>query len=1052
MTQHLPRLIVIAVIAARVVIGPSAGAEGLGRSNQVAIPHGELMVVTPDGPLARPAQPTSADAFGTPPVGQLPPLPDGRHATQADPLVLTIGKHWDSSASAWVYDLAWTGSAGPFTATRALNGGFTNGVQTISLGGTQTVASVGAVSGAQIEFFDVNDSTVLNAAERGLGYAPRPEPGAPSLSSNDLWWGDTLTVTSKFLDTVPDANIAHFWGRRTRADSATVDSALPGYASAAVFTIPDDTPSTYLIVESGGRGSGTAAAPYLRLKAKGVSLPGVTALAFASNRVWVGANGGVWAVDLFKRVPISTLVSGSAMTRAFISKPDSMGRILVVDGSSGVGEVLVIDTSANPPTASHFAFTTDTAHQPPFSRPVLPRGIAVAPDGSACFIADANQSKIVRIPAGNATAITDNWGQKTNWSFADPAGMEAHVNGFLYVGSGTAVWEVNPTGQSSSLYQGTSLTAVRGIEIDRDASTASFARFITTEKPCTEAFNRNPIADVAGGPVRNHGGLVWGETDGKLLLTPDWTYFVYRPFPQRIILNNSGKSQAEASYPSPYQVQDRVVEVVANGWSGVPLSLRVVDPPDLAPYAPDGGWCGYGGLTCTAQLPYEGNDNQGAEAPGLSLSASGPFTPTLLAAPGADNLLTFYLRVPAQYSGNNFQIEGRKVNASTGQPIADKITGLSGVYTSWKRVFIERDKMFRKGGLLWRDYGAPGECGGPEQPPCCGTAGALPCNQIAVHALQNVPVGATVVVFDEARPAGTEGQVRAVTAIYKRDTDEPCTPSDPSCRFVLDSPLTRTFKASNYDLDTALPLFTNLHSGGLGVLSGCDPGENHRPDLPGSCYFGVDVGGLERPFADALLEVRGLRKGMGALPWNLGGTSFDAEPTTQYFSRIWFQNIIVRNDVEAVEQNYFHIFSGDQAGVEASGYSRSTCDYMVVFRGWMEGNWPQTSGEYARQAAAHEFGHMFDVNPCAVSPNQGHDDHFAWCSLTGCVSPVPTPGYERCVMYEANALGGDWAELVGNDVNRFCCSNLFGKPGSAKCGELPACDSENGIRNHRDPE
>ncbi|MBP7799902.1 MAG: hypothetical protein KA072_14870 [Thermoanaerobaculaceae bacterium] len=1050
MTQHLPRLIVIGTIATRVVIGPSVAAEGPARSDQVALPHGELMVVTPDGQLARPAQPTSADAFGTPPVGQLPPLPDGRHATQADPLVLTIGKHWDSSAGAWVYDLAWTGSAGPFTVTRALNGDFTNGVQTISLGGAQTVASVSAVSGAQIEFFDVSDNTVANAAERGLGYAPRPEPGAPSLSSNDLWWGDTLTVTSKFLDTVPAANIAHFWGRRMRADSATVDSALPGYASAAVFTIPDDTLSTYLIVESGGKGSGTAAAPYLRLKAKGVSLPGVTALAFASNRVWVGANGGVWAVDLFKRVPISTLVSGSAMTRAFISKPDVNGRILVVDGSSGVGEVLVINTSANPPTANHFAFTTDTAHQPPFSRPILPRGIAVAWDGSACFIADANQSKIVRIPAGNATAITDNWGQKTNWSFADPAGMEAHSNGFLYVGSGTAVWEVNPTGQSSSLYQGTGLPAVRGIEIDRDASTASFARFITTEKPCTEVFNRNPIADVAGGPVRNHGGLVWGESDGKLLLTPDWTYFIYRPFPQRIILNNSGKSQAVASYPSPYQVQDRVVEVVANGWSGVPLSLRVVDPPDLAPYAPDGGWCGYGGLTCTAQLPYEGNDNQGAEAPGLSLSASGPFTPTLLAAPGTDNLLTFYLRVPAQYSGNNFQVEGRKVNASTGQPIADKVTGLSGVYTSWKRVFVERDWMFRWGGLLREDFGAPGACGGAGQPPCCGTAGQLACNEVVVWPWVSAKVGDAVVVFDKTHPAESGGERRTVTAILKRDSGEVCTGVDEECRVVLDGPLANSYRASFWDDVVPIANFENLESGGLGVLSGCDPDLNAPYESLGSCFHRADMRGVEAPFGDAFVEVRGLKLGSGAVP----PVSYALDPLypdpARYFNATWFRNMqpLEGDPPPASPQNYFHLIGADSSLEAASGFSEADYDYLYVFRGWLEISYFTILPQYVRQTTVHELGHMFRVN-CAA--NQHHDSNDAWCG-SACLDPPPPPGIEKCVMFE-DKYGNPslWEQLIGNDVNRFCCINLFGAPGRHQCNNA-TCDDDLGIRNHADPE
>jgi len=44
-----------------------------------------------------------------------------------------------------------------------------------------------------------------------------------------------------------------------------------------------------------------------------------------------------------------------------------------------------------------------------------------------------------------------------------------------------------------------------------------------------------------------------------------------------------------------------------------------------------------------------------------------------------------------------------------------------------------------------------------------------------------------------------------------------------------------------------------------------------------------------------------------------------------------------------------------------------------------------------------------------------------------------------------------WEQLIGNDVNRFCCINLFGAPGRHQCNNA-TCDDDLGIRNHADPE
>jgi hypothetical protein len=132
---------------------------------------------------------------------------------------------------------------------------------------------------------------------------------------------------------------------------------------------------------------------------------------------------------------------------------------------------------------------------------------------------------------------------------------------------------------------------------------------------CT-AYNKNPIETPGGTtPPRYLGAWIFnyalpsatGSGLQNLAVEPIWhfsyPYLVSHP-PQRIILNNAGQN---VPYPSIDQIADRIVALRVSGWPGMRVRLKLMDPPDEAPYAPDGGWGAKGGQTPSA--PYDVKDN-----------------------------------------------------------------------------------------------------------------------------------------------------------------------------------------------------------------------------------------------------------------------------------------------------------------------------------------------------------------------------------------------------------------------------------------------------------
>ncbi|MEW6477803.1 MAG: hypothetical protein AB1679_36620, partial [Actinomycetota bacterium] len=566
----------------------------------------------------------------------------------------------------WQVTLTWTGGTAPYTVVGAGNGAFTSGVATL---GSGLAGPPFVWTGATVPaFFNVTDGSVVSKAVEGIGYDPAPAPTAPTPNLTTVWWGDEIQLGSSYLDPIAAANTAFMFDLPVRATST--GGGVP-YASTATFDVPDDARTFLPVVQAHGRSSPINGSAPVTMSPPIPVVSAIRAVVWApqNGHVWLAADGVVRRSDIFLRTPV-VVDTISTFTKPYISRVAATGHFLVVDGAEGVGAVYTIAAGGGAPT--WYAATNDGG----FTRDIRPVGIAVDPDGLACYIADALSGKVVKIPAGagSGQTIVDGWGGLA-FALPDPCGIDVNVGHQVLVASNDG-WVYQLTGPVTAYADSNPGINVHAIAIDRDSSGPGVVRYWTTTSPgLAEAFNLNPV----GGAARYHGAFVFGLASGRLAVDPHWGIFAKVRSFHRVVLDNSAQAVA---YPSPLQEADRVVKLQAQGWKGVAMRLRVIDPPDLAPYAPTGGWNAGGAVP-----PYEGNDNQGMTDYGLALSAGATqWTPALVAAPASDDgVLTFYLKAPARYSGNNFQVEVTKCDVAD-QILPERVAGLSGVVTAWKRV------------------------------------------------------------------------------------------------------------------------------------------------------------------------------------------------------------------------------------------------------------------------------------------------------------------------------------------------------------------------------
>ena len=406
--------------------------------------------------------------------------------------------------------------------------------------------------------------------------------------------------------------------------------------------------------------------------------------------LYVAEAQGIWRLSMMKTMPTARKVGGVSPGRYFLSRAMSNNWVLFISGAQGNPPVQYFDGCERSPLAGLWAQTTDNG----FTSSFRATGIAARPDGGFAYLADALQGYTIRVPfnaGAGSSPIEDRWGGNTVLSFADPAGIDAATSGALLVTteSPRATYLI-PAAGGATYQDQVSDKVIHSLQIDHDVSDASFHRNYAT--------GNQGIALVRNRTTRM-GGLVFALSD-RVVVEPNRHYEATNPWPTRVLLSNTVHDDVHSPYPSGFQTADRIVRIEFRGWAGVTQYLRVVDPPDTAPYAP-----------VPTPPAYYADDNTatvlGATDWGLTTDPAGvnPAPQKCLAVTPPSNTVpaTVYLKVPAHFAGDNFRIEVSKQDWGAACDAANTVEFVTPRYTSWKRIFIERDPMFRYGGLLSAD-------------------------------------------------------------------------------------------------------------------------------------------------------------------------------------------------------------------------------------------------------------------------------------------------------------------------------------------------------------
>jgi len=975
-----------------------------------------------------------------------------------DTVLLSVLKSWDSGTGTWQVTMDWSGGTTPFTVSYSTDPSFQRGDRTLDMYTSSTTLTVAANSAATLECFAVTDADGVSPSVQGTGSDPYPDIPAPTILQDGKWRGDTVTLNANYLDLMPEENFVGLAAQQVQAGSVTDGG--NGFAASASFTVPDDGRGAYAYLSTHGQ-SPTTAVPFIHLYPRGISAYGnIRSVIYAppTGHIWVAADGKVDEIDIFEHDPV-IVRSITTYTKPYLSQCTTDGRILVVDGVTGVGEIDQINATSG--TVTLYANTNDTAHTPNFTRSILPVGVAVDPNGSVGYIADAiygqDLSTPVRFPQNNSAAITDNYGNWPNWYFPDPCGMEVGLTHQLFMGS-AYYWVGNVTASGTTTYWDYDtcdpVTAEcytpNALLMDRDVSTTSYDRCYYNNAPWTMAYNQNAIASLReSAPARNLGADVVA-LNGWLSVEPLWEYTVSGNAPKPVILNNSNQSYP---YPTKYQVADRLVELQVRGWYNVQVHLRLIDPPDTSPYAPAGGWPAKG--TQTAVPPYEAYDNdvwnEGYSDFGLTINPDGSSsTMALNVWPGSNGLATFYLKLPYRYAGDNWQLEVTKETAF-GNLVLNKIPSYSALFTGWKRVFVEKDRMFRRGNLLDADVSPP-PAGQLFLARWDGTTPAS--NKMYVQG------GDQIVVFDTDHPYPGPGTLPYETATISTDpapnfydAPKPGGGTKSVLLVYLDHTLAQAYVASPMD-------FSAGNSAAVGVTHSADgqitDTSTNQINGTHSAFYDTDIRDIQQPFDEAYVDFKAVLSGAGAVPYIPPSIPFyvvGADGGSESTNRFNFQS---RWNPHQGAPNCIYLLGcrgKDFTGTDlTAGYTDASAIHYSFIYVETVSTWgtfysiPSALIKLAlRQDTDHEVGHNFLTNFCTnlvkcddASKHRGKHDYRGWWKYggTGC------PSWHPCLMFPG-------LSMPPTSTNRFCLEDLL--LGDPNCSAPPPYPRQGAIRTLNDP-
>jgi len=769
------------------------------------------------------------------------------------------------------------------------------------------------------------------------------------------------------------------------------------------------------------------------------------------------------------------------------TKTGNSGRLFCAPGTSATGnkQTYYVDTSSSSGLANCGLLINSGSNNA--------RGVAVDPNPNGvsgrdvvyfAHAIDTGPNYVIRKLAADCSGTIDgNYGNR-NWSlFAgwnDIVGMTVDPqNGDLYVASLTEVDRVKPDETVQVVKTG--FTSIKGIDVSREGASdpglllvADGGASNTVKAIALDNLSGTPMAVapaanlraasfgamVSGGPwlAANVNRIVAinnnGDSGGVDPLRSDPLFDVLPVGPFKVWI--SSPSVGEAMPPG--QVAVRGYGVADPPYSQANVTLQFHDGKSRFVCA----WTGDPGKGAPqydpAPLTQTDCDKPRAYATAIcdnknDISTGGPGSFTDAGDPiqscktcGGSTPCEWKFRISTRYGGDNYKVYFALDSSSS------LFVGTSDIYTAWKHVHVEPDRMCRRGNLLAQDYGAPGECGGLNQPACCGTQGQPACTEISMYdwgAANNLLIGDSLTVFDEKRPYETSADHPVVSGIG--------IPAGGTVTITLDRALLHSYRASDRNPNALNePWFSNGHSGGICV------------DASG--YYEADTSGLRQPYDDAFVDYHisaAGQAGSGVIPFLAPFllNSVNKFCRMSRFDSIWFGHFSPDGAIgncalpepqtlASASNNYFHLVGAqnEDGTSQRSAASYFLCNWLYVYSDAVAHDCTLTSamcgpGELANMQhyyPAHETGHLFGVNNC--SPPDKHDSRDAWCGSAGGACVNPTWGPEKCPMYGGNVQGQDM-DFRADGIDHFCREDLI--LGDPNCVGNPR---DGAVRTKEDPQ
>ncbi len=957
-----------------------------------------------------------------------------------------------------------------------------------------------------VEFFDVTDETEINQGADGNGLLP-PEPPQLTTITASPFIGGTGTITGTGFSAVREDDLICFTGGYCiTPDAATttqLDFKVPPGAISGPFTVStgdldspamdavfslEDTALPAMIIRSLGF------VPSMGDYYAAVSEGGTNKI----MRLYYDSGTGKWARE--NRTGSYTLLHYGPPAAA---ANGNMYFGQVEQSKSGAGTRVVV---TNPPTNAANCYTIPSPV--PGTNNVRVVGIAADPNpdgiaGRNMFYAlfedvTASLKYIKKMPTDCSGIADGDWGNQSgswNWNALNGAAVDPKT-GDLYVAEKTAVRVVRFATEAVENFKSGFATNIYNIAVWRDPGT-NFGLLVVGD------FGAGQVRTVPlDNPSASATTLATGSTTRAVsvgLTTYEDTSYTPAVLARLLVLHNDGSTiklreepylkmstdgnpYVRAWISSPEGSNDRATfqgstrisyNPASTDYSTVqfsvwwsddqirPICAMMGDALSVAKYEPRPS-----PIPAACFKPWQDpinpaiingrcDNNEDFVSSGVGTSTyNNDFKDCRDNCGTASNPCTFNFRITQHWGGDTYR------------PIIfaqDTRTYLGGAKVNpWKRYYIEKDKMCKRGGILdGYLYFAGGD--GDSDPDFIWVRRwdqALSLDDPSYPQL-----GDTARIFDSEHTFESGGEDAVIVARTLEELFDPqniyCTGMDPCsqpgcvCRwavkFGLDRDLVTTYWSSRDE-------FQNGKSAGVCV--------------PSQGYYQVNTTRLNKmdqtgPFDDAFVQFKTMKEGQNVVPY-LHTTHNDGPIKERVpFHQYWFSK---KKPIDCqisppqscigccnTPQNIFHLIgSSDAVGSRGVNYADSDISYVYAAGIQRDvdtlcsspGCYGDEFQNYLSFVSAHEPGHNFRVNPCR---DAHHCLNLAWCGGAGgaCRSRCNAGEDKKCTMN-----GEQYTSMVcqrSDGISRFCCSDLCANP---RCPVFEDCSVPGGlsIRTDTDPE